>query len=61
MYDIGDLIIYGNMGVFRIVDISAKDLSEETRGKLHYTMKALYQECTVYVPVDNTKVFKETR
>lgn len=57
MYSIGDLIIYGNMGVFRIVDISAKDLSEETRGQLHYTMKALYQECTVYVPVDNTKVF----
>ena len=51
MYDIGDLIIYGNMGVFRIVDISAKDLSEETRGKLHYTIKSLYQECTVYVHV----------
>jgi len=57
MYNIGDLVVYGKIGIFKIIDISTKDLSNETKEQLYYTLKSIYQDCTVYVPIQSPKVF----
>lgn len=55
MYNTGDLIVYGNMGVCRIADISVR---EDAAGgqRAYYVLEPLYQKCTVTTPVDNAKV-----
>jgi len=57
MYQIGDLIIYGNMGVCEITGITVPDLHGVNQEQLYYVLKPLYQECVIYTPVTNTKVF----
>ncbi|MEG0614478.1 MAG: CarD family transcriptional regulator [Oscillospiraceae bacterium] len=61
MYQIGDLVIYGSTGVCRIENISrSKDiptlrcLKEDSN---YYILEPLYQNGTIYTPVDNPKVF----
>ena len=57
MYQVGDLIYYGNTGVCKVTDISPSSLPGATAGQLYYTIKPLYQECVIYAPVDSEKVF----
>lgn len=57
MFKIDDLILYGNTGVCRVVDISTKDIPGVSKNRLYYTLKPLYQTGTVYTPIDNKKVF----
>jgi len=57
MYMIGDLIIHGNTGVCRITDITTRDFSGADKDRLYYILKPLYQDGTIFTPVDNTKVF----
>ncbi len=57
MFKIDDLILYGNTGVCRVVDISTKDIPEVLKNRLYYTLKPLYQTGTIYTPIDNKKVF----
>lgn len=56
MYSIGDLILYGNTGVCRIEDIVEKTVPGNGK-RLYYAIKPVYQECSIFTPVDNTKVF----
>lgn len=57
MYKIGDLIIYGSVGVCRVTEIAAPDFSYIEKGKLYYVLEPLYQSCVIYTPIDNKKVF----
>ena len=56
MFAANDLVIYSNLGVCRIVEITTQKFNGEDR--LYYALIPLFQEqeCTVYIPVD-TKVF----
>ena len=57
MYHIGDLILYGNTGVCRVTDITKRNMPGEKKKRPYYVLEALYQNCTIFVPVDSRKVF----
>ncbi|MDP4153230.1 MAG: CarD family transcriptional regulator [Bacillota bacterium] len=57
MYQVGDLIVYGNSGVCKIVNITTPEIHDINKEQLYYVLKPLYQECVIYTPVNNTKVF----
>ena len=57
MFDIGQLIVYGNTGVCRIKEIKTMDLSEDEKDRLYYELEPLFQDCTILTPADNPKVF----
>lgn len=57
MYQVGELVLYGNTGVCKITEISSKELPGTNATQLYYTMKPLHQECMIFTPVDNKKVF----
>jgi CarD family transcriptional regulator len=57
IYKVGDLIIYGNTGVCRIEDVAALDAQGTGHEQLFYVLTPLYQNCTIYAPVHNTKIF----
>jgi len=57
MYQIGDLIHYGNTGVCCVQEITTRTLPGVNKKQLFYVLKPLYQECTISSPVDNQKVF----
>ena len=56
MYQIGDIILYGDTGVCRIQNIISRK-SPNGKDKDFYQIQPLYQQCAIYSPVDNTKVF----
>ena len=56
MFNVGDLIIYGNYGVFRVNDIGLPDISYINKDKDYYTLNAVHYSNTIYTPVD-TDVF----
>jgi len=55
MYEIGSLIMYGEAGVCRIVDISEKEIGGEK--KLYYTIQPCNQSYMIYSPINNERVF----
>lgn len=57
MYQVGDLILYGNTGVCKIEDITTKELPGTVRGQLFYKLIPLYQSGVIFTPVENNKVF----
>ena len=56
MYQIGDLIVYGGTGVCRVEKVEAPKLKGTDGNRQYYTLKPLYQDGTICIPVD-TKVF----
>ncbi|TJX13576.1 hypothetical protein E9840_08820 [Tissierella creatinini] len=56
MFNVGDLIIYGNYGVFRVESIGIPDISYINKDKNYYTLSAVHYNNTIYTPVD-TDVF----
>ena len=56
MYQIGDLIVYGGTGVCRVEKVEAPKLKGTDGKRQYYTLKPLYQDGTICIPVD-TKVF----
>ncbi|MBQ3405507.1 MAG: CarD family transcriptional regulator [Oscillospiraceae bacterium] len=57
MFNTGELIVYGNTGVCRVVDVKEINMSRDEGTQLYYVLKPLYQNYTVSTPVDNKKVF----
>lgn len=57
MFQIGDLILYGNTGVCRVDDIKPLDFSAEEGEQLYYILQPLYQTCTISTPVEGGRVF----
>lgn len=56
MFQIGDLIIYGSVGVCKVEDIGVPDIYGMDADRQYYTLAPLYKQGKVYTPVD-TKVF----
>lgn len=57
MFKAGDLIVYGSTGVYRVSDITTRDFSGVDKDQLFYILIPLHQGCTIYAPVDSTKIF----
>lgn len=57
MFEVGQLIVYGNTGVCRVREIKAIHFSDEEEEKLYYVLDPLFQDCTISTPADNPKVF----
>jgi CarD family transcriptional regulator len=57
MYQVGDFVFYGNMGVCKIENISVQTLQGVDENQLYYTLNPLFEKCVVYTPVTNPKVF----
>ena len=57
MFNIGDLIVYGNTGVCRVIEIGIPPLSGISDGKDYYTLLPYYgRNSRIYTPCDNDKV-----
>lgn len=54
MFQIGELIIYGNAGVCRVDAIGSPALDALSAERTYYTLTPLYQDGTIYTPVDTT-------
>ena len=58
MYKPNDLIVYGNTGVCRVMDITTRDdLDIAVKGRLYYVLRPLYQDCIISAPVESEKVY----
>lgn len=59
MFQKDDLVVYGRTGVCRVTDVAEPDFCRGRPGeedKLYYVLCPLYQDGTIYAPVDNPKV-----
>lgn len=52
MFQQGDMIVYGQLGVCRVADVSVPDFSDD-KSRLYYTLEPLQQRGTVFVPTDS--------
>ncbi len=57
MYEIGELIFYGDTGVCTVADITAYNLPEVEKDLLYYVLKPLYHDYVIYAPVNTAKVY----
>ena len=55
MYRVGDLILYGRTGVCRVEGIG-EDAASGGESRRYYTLKPLYQNCSIQAPVEGGKV-----
>lgn len=55
IFAIGDLIVYGSMGVCRVEAVELRSLPKEGETQF-YVLKPIYQTCSVSTPVDNGKI-----
>lgn len=56
MFQPGELIIYSNMGVCKVMEITVPSFCKVTERRQYYTLAPLEQQGTIFVPVDS-KVF----
>ena len=57
VFKIGDLIIYGNAGVCKVVDIGKPPMTGIPEGQDYYTLAPYYSEKSmIFTPCDNEKV-----
>ena len=57
MYGIGEIIVYGTIGVCEVIDVAPSTRPNTSKDILYYTLKPLYQDGVIYISVDNDKVF----
>ena len=57
MYAIGDLILYGRTGVCRVEEIGEDTPRGSDGPQKYYTLKPLYQKCSIRTPVTGGKIF----
>lgn len=57
MYQVGELIVYGNVGVCRVKDVKQLAPSKAGETQPYYVLEPLFQSCTISTPVGNRKVF----
>lgn len=56
MFQVNDIVIYGNRGVCKVIDRGFLSMSVADKEKEYYTLRPLYQkETIVYVPVGSNK------
>ena len=57
MFKVGDLIVYGNAGVCRVIEIGKPPLAGIPDGQDYYTLEPYYSEKSViFTPCNNEKV-----
>ena len=57
MFEIGDLIIYGNNGVCKVIGVSSPQVSGLSEGQLYYELQPYFQkDGRIMTPVENQKV-----
>jgi len=57
MFDIGELIIYGNTGVCKVVGVTKPQMAGASEDKLFYELTPYFQRGgRIMTPVENTKV-----
>ncbi|MCU6761192.1 CarD-like/TRCF domain [uncultured Roseburia sp.] len=57
MFQLGDYIVYGNIGVCMVEEVGRVDLPGVLRDRLYYTLQPCYdQRGKIFTPVDNQKV-----
>ncbi|NLT35302.1 MAG: hypothetical protein GXX83_05340 [Gaiellales bacterium] len=56
MYQVGDVIVYGKMGVCTVESIDPDGSSGDSQ-ELCYLLKPFYHNCSISIPVSNTTVF----
>ncbi len=55
MYRINDVVVYGNQGVCKVMDVGPLDMMEN-ENKIYYTLNPVYQKgTTIYAPAENPK------
>ncbi len=52
MYQVGDMIVYGNEGVCRVVSVGTPEISGVRKGKQYYTLEPQYCDGLIFAPVD---------
>ena len=56
MFQKGDSVVYGNLGVCKINDLVTRQFEGLDEAHPYYVLKPLYQEGVLYVPADNPKI-----
>lgn len=56
MFQKGDSVVYGNLGVCKINDLVTRQFEGLNEAHPYYVLKSLYQEGVLYVPADNPKI-----
>lgn len=57
MFEIGEHIVYGNIGICEIVDIKKLDIQEKKTSELYYIMRPFQEPSSqVFTPIDNKKI-----
>lgn len=56
MYQIGQLIVYGNKGVYKVEDVGYPDIEWLKPERKYYTLKPIFRTEKVFIPVD-TDIF----
>ena len=55
MYQVNDVVVYGNQGVCRVTNVGPLDINDDDH-KIYYTLSPLYQKGTIiYAPAENPK------
>lgn len=54
MYQIGERVIYGSVGVCEIKEIGPLEIQGAKKGVDYYTLSPVYQDGRIFVPVDTT-------
>ena len=57
MYNVNDVVVYGNTGVCRVVDIGTPQFHGVDKKQCYYTLKPIFGDGVIYCPVDNNRVF----
>ncbi len=57
MYQVGDLVLYGNTGVCRVDELKEQSFPSTGEKRLYYVLRPLYEDCVISAPVDSDKVF----
>ena len=51
MFEIGEKIVYGSMGVCEVQDVAPMDFGGGGEKELYYVLRPLYQDGVIYAPV----------
>ena len=57
MYSIGEMIVYGELGVCRVTEVARRSMPGGCAERLYYTVEPLREECTIYAPAEGKAVF----
>lgn len=57
MFQKGDYVVYGNLGVCKVNDLTTRKFEGLDEAHPYYVLEPVYQGGVLYVPADNPKIF----